>query len=382
MVEWNEDQRGLRQALQSWCTRFGTADEDKTEPAEADVFPHEKWKLVCESGLLRLPFGEPWGGLGADLLTTMYVLEELGNSSRDGGLNFAISTHMVSSGVPIERFGSSFLKKRYLPRICDGSMIGGHAITESGHGSDVLGMRTTARPDDDMLVLNGIKEFVTNGPVADVFVVYARTGAEDDPLGLSAVVVPRDTPGLSVGSPIRKMGLRSSPLGGLSFDDCKVPLENVIGSIGSGFLILEYVLKWEILCSFSIALGEMRHRFDRCVEHARSRRQFGQPIGNYQAVSHKIVNMKIDTETAAKWLYDTAEKIAHNEDADVDVAIVKIITSEANVSSALAAVQIFGGYGYMTEYGLEEQLRDAVSGTIYSGTSEIQRNRVASMIGL
>ncbi len=289
---------------------------------------------------------------------------------------------MVSAGVPLQRFGSTDLKDRYLPRICDGSAIGAHAITEPEGGSDVMAMRTSATPDGDHFVLNGSKAFVSNGPIADVFVVYARTGKRGSPAAITAFLVDRDTPGLSIGRPIAKMGLRTSPLCELFLDGCRVPKANVLGSVGAGFLILDHVMKWEILCSFVINAGEMRHRLERCVEYANSRTQFGKPIGQYQSVANKIVEMKIAVENSRKWLYDTAERLQNGENVTVDIAISKLVTSEGNVSSALAAVQVFGGYGYTAEYGLEKDLRNAVAGTIYSGTSDIQRQRIASMIGL
>jgi alkylation response protein AidB-like acyl-CoA dehydrogenase len=156
----------------------------------------------------------------------------------------------------------------------------------------------------------------------------------------------------------------------------------VIGGIGAGFLILDHVMKWEILCGFGINAGEMRRRLERCVEYARTRTQFGSTIGSNQSVSNRIVEMRIDVETARKWIYDTAEKLQSKADVAADIAMTKLVVSEGNVRSALSAVQIFGGYGYTTEYGIEKELRDAVSGTIYSGTSEIQRQRLAVLMGL
>ncbi|MBN3929219.1 acyl-CoA dehydrogenase family protein [Streptomyces verrucosisporus] len=379
MTVWNDEQRELRAAAE----RLGPAlGEGHVERDAAGEFAAGAWRLLRETGLLGLPFGTEWGGLGQSLPTTMYVLEGLGNTCRDGGLSFSASTHMVSTGVPVQRFGSAELKRRFLPRVCDGSLIGAHAITEPEGGSDVMSMRTTAVRDGDEYVLNGSKAFVTNGPVADVFVVYARTGRKGSPAALTAFLVESGTPGLSVGRPISKMGLRTSPLSELFLDDCRVPAANVVGSPGAGFLILDHVMRWEILCSFVINLGEMQHRLERCVEYARTRTQFGQPIGSYQSVANKIVEMTMAVETSRKWLYDTADKLHAGENATVDIAISKLVTSESNVSTALAAVQVFGGYGYTTEYGLEKDLRNAVAGTIYSGTSEIQRQRIATMIGL
>lgn len=379
MIEWNDEQQALRKSFSQWHEAFsaGHIEDDRDS-----VFSPEKWDLVRESGLLRLPFDKRWGGLGQDLLTTMYVFEDLGYGCRDGGLNFSVSTHIVSAGIPVQRFGSSDLKQRYMARICDGASIGAHAITEPDAGSDAMSMGTTASAEGDFFILDGEKAFISNGPVADLFVVYARTDTGQDFRGITAFIVERDTPGFTVGPPVEKMGLKTSPFCELTFDGCKVPRANVLGRPGSGFFILEHVLAWEILCLFIMAVGEMQHRLERCLDHAKNRRQFGQHIGSFQSVADKIVDAKIGVETSRKWLYDTAERHANRENVTTDIAIAKLLTSEANVASAMAAVQLFGGRGYVTEYGLEKDLRNAIAGTIYSGTSEIQRRRIATMLGL
>ncbi|KAA0680605.1 acyl-CoA dehydrogenase family protein [Roseomonas genomospecies 6] len=379
MIEWNDEQRGFQEAFTRWHADLSA---DHIDLDRRGGFAWEKWDLIRQSGILRLPFDEEWGGMGQDLLTTMGVLENLGYGCRNGGLNFSVSTHIVSAGIPIQRFGSRALKERFLPRICDGAAIGAHAITEPGSGSDAMSMRTKAVADGDHYVLNGSKTFVSNGPVAEQFVVYARTNPALGAWGVTAFVVERGTPGLTVGQPIEKMGLRNSPLCELFFDDCRIPAADVIGKPGLGFSILDYVMKWEILCSFVINVGEMQHRLERCVEYARSRRQFNQPIGSFQSVANKIVDMKIGMETARNWLYGTAQRFLANGNVTVDIAVAKLLASESNFASAASAVQIFGGNGYMTEYGLEKDMRNATAGTIYSGTSEIQRSRIAKMLGL
>lgn len=379
MITWNTAQRELRAGMARWSAALG---EGHLERDAEGGFPEDKWKLVCESGMLRLPFEQRWGGLGQDLATTMYVLEGLGEGCRDGGLGFSVSTHMVSTGIALQRFGSSALKDRFLPAVCDGASIGAHAISEPDSGSDAFAMRTRAVRDGDRFVLNGAKAFVSNGPVAGLFVVYARTHPAGGPLGTTAFLVERDTPGLSVGGPIDKMGLRTSPLSELYFQDCAVPADHVVGRLGGGFLVLDHVMKREVLLSFAITLGAMEHRLARCVAYARERTAFGAPIGSYQAVSHRIADMKIGVETSRKWLYDTASRLMADEDVTADIAMTKLVVSEHNTASALAAVQIFGGNGYMHEYGVEKDLRDAVAGTVYSGTSEIQRNRICSTLGL
>ncbi|MGH3718663.1 MAG: acyl-CoA dehydrogenase family protein [Pseudonocardiaceae bacterium] len=379
MINWNADQRALRAGLTEW---YDALSADHVEQDARGVFPWDKWKLIQESGILQLPFEECWGGLGQDLRTTMYVLEGLGYGCRDGGLNFSVSTHVVSTGIPVQAFGSADLKARYLPVICAGDAIGAHAITEPGGGSDVLAMRTRARRDGDHYVLDGSKTFVSNGAMADLFVVYAKTHPDAGPLSLTAFLIERGTPGFEIGNPIAKMGLRTSPLTELFFHECRIPAGNVIGRPGGGFVVLDHVMKWEILCSFVINLGEMEHRLERCVDYARTRRQFGAPIGSFQAIAHKIADMKVGVEVTRKCLFDTAEAVAENRNVTTDLAIAKLVASEHNFASAAAAVQIFGGNGYMTEYGLEKDLRNAVAGTIYSGASEIQRNRISSMLGL
>ncbi|OLF06632.1 acyl-CoA dehydrogenase [Actinophytocola xinjiangensis] len=379
MTRWNADQRALREGLARW---YDDLSDGHVERDEEGGFAWDKWKLIRETGILSLPFEERWGGLGQDVLTMMYVLEGLGEGCRDSGLSFSLTTTICSTGVPLEKFGTDEQKQRYLPRICSGEAIGAHAITEASGGSDAMRMLTKADRDGDEFVLNGSKTFVSNAPVADVIVVYARTRPDAGALGITAFLVDADTPGLSVGKPMKKMGLRTSPLSELFFDDVRVPKSQVLGRVGGGFMVLDHVMKREILYSFIVNVGEMQHRLDRCIEYAKSRVQFGKPIGAHQSVANRIVEMKIKLETARKWLYDTGQRLMDGENVTVDLAIAKLLTSESNLESSLSAVQIFGGHGYMSEHGLEKDVRNSVAGTIYSGTTEIQYNRIASMLGL
>ncbi|GAA2506564.1 acyl-CoA dehydrogenase family protein [Streptomyces thermolineatus] len=379
MINWTTEQLAHRERLRPYAEELGA---DHAEWDRREEFPREKWEVLRKTDLLRLPFEREWGGLGEDLTTTMCVLEELGRSCRDAGLNFSASTQIVSVGVPLQRFGSRELKERYLPRVVDGSLICAHAITEPDHGSDVLNITTTAVRDGDHYVIDGGKKFITNAPVADVFLLYVRTGGAGNPLGLSVFLVERDTPGLTVGPALGKMGLRTSPLSELTFEGMRVPAAHLVGPAGAGLMVLDHVMKREILFSFSITLGEMEHRLARCVEYARTRRQFGRSIGEFQAVSHRIADMRIAVDTSRKWLHDTAEKVLAGKDTTLDVAATKTVVSEANSATALAALQIFGGNGYLTGTGVEQDVRNALAGTVYSGTSEIQRNRIAAVLGL
>ncbi|WP_328916331.1 MULTISPECIES: acyl-CoA dehydrogenase family protein [unclassified Streptomyces] len=344
-------------------------------------FPWEKWKTIQRSGILAVPFEKRWGGLGGTLTETMRALEGLGHTCRDAGLSFSASTQIVSVGVPLQAFAGDQLKSRFLPGIVSGELITAHAVTEPDHGSDAMNITTTARRDGDDYVIDGSKMFITNAPIADLFLLYVRTG-DPGPFGLSVFLVERDSPGLRIGEPLAKMGLRTSPLSEVTFEGLRVPAARRIGSEGAGFLILDHVMKREILFSFSLTLGEMSHRLERVIRYAKTRRQFGRPIGAFQGVSHRIADMKIALETSRKWLTDTGAKVQAGQDVAIDIAATKTVVSEANKSSALDAVQIFGGQGYLTGTGIEREVRNAVGGTIYSGTSEIHRNRIAALLGL
>ena len=377
--DWNDEQKALRKGLQKYyeALNAGVLEDDA-----AERFNRDKWQLICESGVIRIPFAEQWGGLGHDTLTLVYVLEELGYGCRDAGLLFALATQVVSAATPLQKFGSEELKERYLARLIDGEIISAHAISEPSAGSDAMAMSTTATPDGDGYLLNGGKTFITNGPIADVITVYAKVQTGDGASGITAFLVPTDTPGLHVGPPIAKLGLNTCPFCELEFSDCRVPASNIVGKPGAGFFILEHVMNWEILCIFIMMAGEMQERMERCIAHVKKRTAFGAPIASNQYVAGKIVDQKIGIETSRKHLYDTARRFAKGRSVTTEISMAKLVTSEANLASALSAVQLFGGRGYMREYGVEKGLRDAVGGPIYSGTNEMQRVRIASMLGL
>ena len=378
--EWTPEQKALRKDLQQYFEPLSAGHVDDDANAE---FPREKWDIIRESGVIRIPFDPEWGGLGHDPLTLTYVLEHLGYGCHDAGLLFTLATQIVSVAVPLQRFGSDDLKERYLRRLIDGEIIGAHAISEPDAGSDATAMSTMARRDGDHFVINGKKAYCTSGPIADVITVYAQgEECEGGATGITAFLVPTDTPGITVGDPIPKMGLGTSPIGKLEFNDCRIPESHVIGRVGQGFFILEHVMNWEILGIFIMMVGEMQRRMERCIKFAKTRKAFGEPIGANQYIAGRIVDMQIDVETCRKHLYDTAHRFASKRSVTREIAMAKLITSEANLKSALSAVQIFGGRGYMREEGLEKEVRAAVGAPIYSGTNEMQRVRIAAMLGL
>jgi alkylation response protein AidB-like acyl-CoA dehydrogenase len=380
MIKWSDEQLALREAVYKLSPKL---NEDVIRHDAAGVFAHDKWQLLCDIGLPGLVTDEAYGGIAQDLLTTMFVLEGLGYACEDAGLNFAVSTHIVSAEIPILRYGSDLIKERYLSGLAGGALIGAHAMTEPDAGSDVFAMNMKARQHNSHYLLGGSKTFITNGPIADVFVVYAMTDKSRGTLGgVSAFVVEKETPGLACGKPIEKMGLRTAPLCEIYLDDCQIPVSNRLGKEGDGFAIFNTVMNWEILCTAAIHLGEMRRLVEKCIRYGKTRKQFGQAIAKHQAISHKIANMQIGLKAAESVVYSAGQRLSGNMRSSIDIAAAKVLTSEHYVQTTLDAIQIFGAYGYMKEYEIERAMRNAVASKIYSGSSEIQRNKIASLLGL
>jgi alkylation response protein AidB-like acyl-CoA dehydrogenase len=346
------------------------------------VFSREGWKELAGTGLFGSCLPEDVGGHACSLTDLMRTVEVLGYTVRDSGLNFSAATHLASTGFALSAFAGPELRLRHLPSVAAGTSVGCHAITEPEAGSDVLAMSATGRVDGDHVELDGLKTYVTNGPVADLAVVYVRTSDTPGPLGLSAVLVPRGTPGADFGPPLDKTTLRTSPFGRLRLTGCRVPRANVIGGVGTGFLILDRVMTWEILIAFVINVGEMRHRLDRVVERVGTRRQFGRPLADFQGVRNTVVEMHIAIQSARQALYSAGAAVSAGHRATAETAVAKILTSEANIRTAQAAVELFGGEGVLTDTGLEIGVRDALSGPIYSGSNAVQRQKIAKALGL
>ncbi|MGQ0549326.1 MAG: acyl-CoA dehydrogenase family protein [Armatimonadota bacterium] len=374
------EQRELYAAVLRFAQR--ELNDDLAQRDARGEFARDLWKKCAEFGIQGLPIAEQYGGSGRDALTTVVALEALGYACRDNGLLFSLNAQMWSFELPLLKFGREDQKQRYLPRLCDGSMIGGQAMTEPESGSDAFSLRTTAERKGDRYVLRGSKTFVTNAPVADAFLIFARTDREKGLAGLSAFLVERHTPGLSVSGPAHKMGLRTSPMGDLALDDCDVSEDQLLGSVGAGNAIFTVAMDWERTCILACALGTMQRQLERSIEYAKSRAQFGQRIGKFQAVAHRIADMKVRLETARLLLYKVAWLKAAGQRTILEAAMAKLYLSECFLHSSLDAVQIHGGYGYMSEYDFEREVRDAVGSRIYSGTSEVQKNIIAASLGL
>jgi alkylation response protein AidB-like acyl-CoA dehydrogenase len=375
------EQQTLRDEIVRFARRELNADVIGRDREQ--TFSRELWRSCGALGLQGLPVPEEYGGAGLDTVTTAVALEAFGYGCTDGGLVFSICAHLLSCVVPIWKHGTDDQKQRYLPGLCDGTLVGGNATSEPGSGSDAFAMRTTARPDGDGWRINGTKMFISNGPVADLIVVYAVT----DPVksfhgGVTAFLVERAAAGFHASGKIEKMGLRTSPLGELVFDDVYVSGDAVLGGVGGGGPIFTQSMDWERVLLFASHVGTMDRLVESSVRYARTRSQFGQPIGKFQGLSHRIVDAKVRLEAARLLVYRAAWQLGRSRSASLDAAIAKLFVSEAFVETALDAVQVFGGYGFTTEYEIERAARDSVASTIYSGTSEMQRNIIARWIGL
>lgn len=374
---WTPDQLAFRTSVRE----FARNELDSASP-EARGFSRDLWQKCARFGIQGLAVPEEYGGSQADVLTTMLAMEALGYGCRDNGLLFSLHAHMWAVLVPILKFGTAEQKSRWLPALCDGSLVGAHGMTEPDSGSDSFDLKTTAERKGDRYVLNGTKTFVTNAPVADLFIVFATVNRARRMWGITGFVIPRDTPGLTVSPPIRKMGLKTSPMAEVILDGCELGPEHLLGREGQGSAIFNHSMGWERSCILASAVGGMERQLDACVKYVKERKQFGKPIGSFQLVASRIVDLKVRLETSRLLLYRTAWSHASGTITALEAAVAKLYISESAVSSALDAVQLHGGWGYTEEFGIEREVRDSIAGRLYSGTSEIQRLIIARGLGL
>jgi alkylation response protein AidB-like acyl-CoA dehydrogenase len=360
----------------------GELDQDLAAREDAGEFSPRAWRACAKFGIQGLPIPAELGGGGADILTTVLVMEALGYGCHDNGLIFSLNAQLWSLELPLVKFGTPAQQQAYLPGLMSGDLIGVHAMTEPDSGSDAFSMRTRVERKGDGYLLNGTKLYITNAPVSDVVLVFAAHPDKPKMVGISAFLVEKGTPGFSVTRGMDKMGLRTSPMGEVVLDDCLVPAENRLGAEGAGMAIFNSSMTWERSCILASALGVMQRQLEACVEYARARKQFGQPIGKFQAVADKVADMYLRLEAARLLVYQAAWLGQQGKSVLAEAAAAKLFTSEAWIASSLDAIQVHGAYGYMKESGIERDLRDAIASTIYSGTSEIQRVILARMLGL
>lgn len=378
--DFSEEQREFKKSAVEFAQK--ALNDGVIERDRDGTFSRDLWKKCADFGIQGSAFPEEYGGLNTDIFTTMLLMEGLGYGCKDSGLIFAINGQMWTVQMPILRFGSAAQKEKYLPGLFSGELIGANGVTEPDSGSDAFSLRTSARREGDHYVLNGTKTFCTSAPVADLFMVFATVDKHKKFMGVTAFLIEKDFPGFRVGREIGKMGLRTAPMAELILEDCIVPVQNRLGKEGNGAAIFEDTVEWERSCILASILGGMERQLEQCIKYSRERKQFDRPIGKFQSIANKIVDMKVRLDTSRLLLYKVAWTKQTQGKAAMDAAIAKLYLSESWIKSCLDAVQIHGGYGYTTEYEVERDLRDSVGSTLYSGTSEIQKNIIAKYLGL
>jgi alkylation response protein AidB-like acyl-CoA dehydrogenase len=375
------EQKLIRQEIIRFAQK--ELNEGVRERDRHHIFSRDLWAKCSEMGLSGLPVPTEYGGSGLDPLTTAIALEAFGYGCHDGGLVFSLCAHVLACVVPIWKHGNEEQKRHYLPGLCDGTLIAANAMTEPGSGSDVFSMASSATREGDGFRLNGVKTFCTNGPIADLIVFYAVTDKEKGYYGgVTGFLVEKGTSGFRVGQTFEKMGIRTSSIGEMVLEDVYVPESAVLGQVGAGATQFVESMDWERICLFASHVGAMERLLEQAVQYARTRKQFGQLIGKFQAVSHKIADMKVRLEAARLLTYRAAWQLEKSKSVSLDASIAKIFVSESLVDTALQTIQVFGGNGFMVEYDVERALRDAVGSTIYSGTNDMQRNIIARWLGL
>jgi isovaleryl-CoA dehydrogenase len=364
-----EDVNALREMVHRWA-------QERIRPIAAEVdrrnaFPNELWPEMGALGLLGITVPEEFGGTGMGYLAHVVAVEEIARASASISLSYGAHSNLCVNQIKLN--GSDAQRARYLPGLCSGEAIGALAMSEEGAGSDVVSMKLRAERRGDRYVLNGRKYWITNGPDADVLVVYAKTDPEAGSRGITAFIVERGMKGFSSGPHLDKLGMRGSNTGELIFDDCEVPAENVLGEEGRGVRVLMSGLDYERVVLSGIGTGIMAACLDEVIPYLRDRHQFGQPIGSFQLMQGKIADMYVALNTARSYVYDVARSCDAGRVTRQDAAGAVLYASEQAMVQAHQAVQALGGAGYTKDWPVERLARDAKLYDIGAGTNEIRR---------
>lgn len=352
----------------------GAIERDRTKE-----FPAEIFRKLGELGMLGLPFPEEYGGAGADTVSFAIVTEELSKACASTGITY--SAHISLGGAPINLFGTEEQKQKYLTPICTGESLGAFGLTEPNAGSDAGGTQTTAVEDNGEFVINGSKCFITNASYAKHLALTAITGEKDGIKEISAVIVPTDAPGFTVIDNYEKMGLNASNTTELVLDDVRVPVEHLLGKKGEGFKQFLITLDGGRIGIGAMAVGVAQAAYEKALQYAQERKQFGKPISKFQAIQFKLADMAMKIELARNMVYKAAWLKDQGRPFSKEASMCKLYASEIAMEVADQAVQVHGGYGYMKEYEVERYMRDAKLLEIGEGTSEVQRMVIARLIG-
>lgn len=351
------------------------------EYEEKGEFCWEAWKKMGEFGLLGLHFPEEYGGAESDVVTACLAGEALSEGGADGGLTLSWGAHTYLAADTILKHGTKEQKDKYLPKMVTGEWIGCMGLTEPNAGSDAASIATTAVKKGDRWVLNGTKMFITNGPIAEVCVVYASTDKEKKHMGMSGFIVEKGTKGYGVSKTLKKMGVKTSTTAELFFDDCEIPEENLLGELNNGFPMALQTLEWDRSALLAPFIGGMEFILKESSRYAKEREQFGRPIAKFQAIQQKLADIKCFIEAARLLVY----KVAWNKDQGLslnhmEAAVAKLYIGDYGMAAMSDALQIHGGYGYMHEYPVERAFRDTKLAQIGGGTSEIQKLIISRLL--
>lgn len=377
----NKAQQELREEIVHFAKTH--LDEGLEDRDREQRFDRSLWLKCGEMGLQGMPVPKDLGGQGLDPLSVIIGLEALGYGCRDNGLTFALGAHLLACVVPLWKFGRKEQQEKYLPRLCDGTWVATHAITETQSGSDVFKMQTTAILTGADYSINGEKNYCSNAPVADVALVYALTNPDKGALGgISSFFLEKEKSQFVSSEKIEKMGLRSCLMGRLSLDQVQVPASAVLGKPGGGMIQFSQSMTWERIGLSALHIGTMERLLEKTKEYARSRTVFGQPIGKYQAISHQLAELEMMLEAGRLLVYKAAWKLREGQAATVEASLAKLFVSEMYKNQTMNLLQIFGASGYVGNSDIERSVRDAAAATLYSGTSEIQKNIIAKYLKL
>jgi alkylation response protein AidB-like acyl-CoA dehydrogenase len=341
----------------------------------------EKWKHISQSGIIGITVDSNFGGSSLGALDQVLAFEALARGNSDNGLSFAIAAHTLACVIPLNIYGTPVQKQNYFPALINGDLIMANAMTESESGSDVFNMQSTASKSGDKYILNGIKTFISNSFYSRLVLVYASTNKDKGFFGgITAFLAEENT--YSKGKIFTKMGLDSCSLGEIIFSDSGIPAVNILGQEGGGAVIFNHSMEWERICMAGIHLGAMQRVLEKTIDFVKQRKSSSQSISRYQSISHSVADMHAGLELAKNYTYKAAWMIDQKLPVGREASVVKLYVSNTVKDFMLKALQIFGGYGYITEFGIEQEVRDALAATIYSGTSEIQKNIIASYLGI
>lgn len=338
---------------------------------EEEMFPAETVKKMAKLGLMGIPIPKEYGGCGGTNIMYGMAVEEISRACATTGV--ILSSHTSLCCAPILENGTEEQKQKYLPKLASGEWLGGFALTEPGAGTDAAGQQTTAVLDGDQWVLNGSKIFITSGSYADVFIVIAMTDKSLGTKGISAFIVEKGTPGFTVGKKEKKMGIRGSATTELIFQDCRIPKENLLGTMGKGFGIAMKTLDGGRIGIAAQALGIAQGAMDETVKYTKERKQFGKSISQFQNTQFQLADLQTRIQASRLLVRSAHYKKDHGMPYTVDAAMAKLFCAETAMDMTTKAVQFHGGYGYTREYPVERMMRDAKITEIYEGTSEVQR---------